>query len=49
MARSYTFWDEIRYEIDKTGLKGQYILTGLSTLKEMVYLIVVLGDLGKYI
>lgn len=26
-------WDEIRYEIDKTGLKGQYILTGSSTPK----------------
>lgn len=24
-------WDEIRYDIDKTGLKGQYILTGSST------------------
>lgn len=26
-------WDEIRYEIDKTGEKGQYILTGSSTPK----------------
>lgn len=26
-------WDEIRYEIDKTGLKGQYILTGSLTPK----------------
>ncbi len=26
-------WDEIRYEVDKTGLKGQYILTGSSTPK----------------
>ena len=26
-------WDEIRYEIDRTGLKGQYILTGSSTPK----------------
>lgn len=26
-------WDEIRYEINKTGLKGQYILTGSSTPK----------------
>lgn len=26
-------WDEIRYDIDKTGLKGQYILTGSSTPK----------------
>lgn len=24
-------WDEIRYDIDKNGLKGQYILTGSST------------------
>lgn len=24
-------WDEIRYDIDSTGLKGQYILTGSST------------------
>lgn len=24
-------WDEIRYDVDKTGLKGQYILTGFST------------------
>ncbi len=24
-------WDEIRIEVDKTGLKGQYILTGSST------------------
>ena len=24
-------WDEIRYNIDETGLKGQYILTGSST------------------
>ncbi len=26
-------WDEIRYDIDKTGNKGQYILTGSSTPK----------------
>ncbi len=26
-------WDEIRYEVDRTGLKGQYILTGSSTPK----------------
>lgn len=26
-------WDEIRYDIDRTGLKGQYILTGSSTPK----------------
>lgn len=26
-------WDEIRYNVDKTGLKGQYILTGSSTPK----------------
>lgn len=26
-------WDEIRYEVDGTGLKGQYILTGSSTPK----------------
>ncbi|MDD5865623.1 MAG: DUF4143 domain-containing protein [bacterium] len=26
-------WDEIRYDVDKTGLKGQYILTGSSTPK----------------
>lgn len=24
-------WDAIRYDVDKTGLKGQYILTGSST------------------
>lgn len=24
-------WDEIRYDVDSTGLKGQYILTGSST------------------
>ena len=24
-------WDEIRADVDKTGLKGQYILTGSST------------------
>ena len=24
-------WDEIRVDVDKTGLKGQYILTGSST------------------
>ncbi len=24
-------WDEIRYDVDKSGLKGQYILTGSST------------------
>lgn len=24
-------WDEIRYDVDETGLKGQYILTGSST------------------
>ena len=24
-------WDEIRMDVDKTGLKGQYILTGSST------------------
>lgn len=27
-------WDEIRYDVDKTGLKGQYILTGSSTPKK---------------
>ena len=26
-------WDEIRYDVDATGLKGQYILTGSSTPK----------------
>lgn len=26
-------WDEIRIDVDKTGLKGQYILTGSSTPK----------------
>lgn len=26
-------WDEIRYNVDRTGLKGQYILTGSSTPK----------------
>ena len=26
-------WDEIRYDVDATGLKGQYILTGSSTSK----------------
>ena len=26
-------WDEIRYDVDKSGLKGQYILTGSSTPK----------------
>lgn len=26
-------WDEIRYDIDRTGSKGQYILTGSSTPK----------------
>ncbi len=26
-------WDEIRYDVDKNGLKGQYILTGSSTPK----------------
>lgn len=26
-------WDEIRYAVDKTGLKGQYILTGSATPK----------------
>lgn len=26
-------WDEIRFDVDKTGLKGQYILTGSSTPK----------------
>lgn len=26
-------WDEIRYDVDRTGLKGQYILTGSSTPK----------------
>ncbi len=26
-------WDAIRYDVDKTGLKGQYILTGSSTPK----------------
>lgn len=26
-------WDEIRMDVDKTGLKGQYILTGSSTPK----------------
>lgn len=26
-------WDEVRYDVDKTGLKGQYILTGSSTPK----------------
>lgn len=25
-------WDEIRYDVDETGLKGQYILTGSSTV-----------------
>lgn len=24
-------WDEIRYDVDRTGLKGQYVLTGSST------------------
>ena len=26
-------WNEIRYDVDRTGLKGQYILTGSSTPK----------------
>ena len=26
-----SLWDEIRIDVDKTGLKGQYILTGSST------------------
>lgn len=26
-------WDEIRYDVDRNGLKGQYILTGSSTPK----------------
>ena len=26
-------WDEIRIDVDKTGLKGQYVLTGSSTPK----------------
>lgn len=26
-----SLWDEVRYEVDKTGLKGQFILTGSST------------------
>ena len=26
-------WDEIRYDVDRTGLKGQYILTGSSIPK----------------
>ena len=28
-------WDEIRADVDKTGLKGQYILTGSSTPNRM--------------
>ena len=28
-----TIWDAIRYDVDKTGLTGQYILTGSSTPK----------------
>mgnify|MGYP003371228792 FL=1 len=28
---STNLWDEIRIDVDKTGLKGQYILTGSST------------------
>ncbi len=41
-------WDEIRYDVDRTGLKGQYILTGSSTPKKMVFYIVVLKDMAKY-
>ncbi len=29
-----TIWDAIRYDVDNTGLKGQYILTGSSTPRE---------------
>ena len=28
-----TIWDAVRYDVDKTGLTGQYILTGSSTPK----------------
>lgn len=28
-------WDEVRYDVDKTGEKGQYILTGSSTPKRL--------------
>ncbi len=28
-----TIWDAVRYDVDKTGLAGQYILTGSSTPK----------------
>lgn len=27
-------WDEIRTDVDRSGLKGQYILTELSTPKK---------------
>lgn len=29
--KATNLWDEIRYDVDRSGLKGQYILTGSST------------------
>lgn len=40
-------WDEIRYDVDKTGLKGQYILTGSSTPKRDGILHSGAGRFGK--
>ena len=38
-------WDEIRIDVDKTGLKGQYILTGSSTPNRKV---IVHSGAGRY-
>lgn len=40
-------WDEIRYDVDKTGLKGQYILTGSSTPRKEGILHSGAGRYGK--
>ena len=40
-------WDEIRNDVDRTGLKGQYILTGSSTPKRKGILHSGAGRFGK--
>ena len=40
-------WDEVRYDVDRTGLKGQYILTGSSTPQRSGILHSGAGRFGK--
>ncbi len=40
-------WDAVRYEVDKRGIKGQFILTGSSTPKNKGILHSGVGRIGK--